>query len=103
MCTLPTLSWVLATADLWVGFLGVVGSILLAVPTFLGSGLQEEKLRLEEMQIRLKEPDLLQPLVLHALTRSIAFLHHEQMWMRGGALCLLAAFVVMSLQAACGA
>jgi hypothetical protein len=100
MCaSLPV--WLTANAGVLAGFLGIVGSILLAVPTFLGAGLREDKLRLDEMQMRLREPELLEPLALRALTQSVAFFRREQRWMRAGALCLLLAFALTSLQAGC--
>jgi len=101
MCAMPNLAWLIGNANLLAGFLGIVGSILLAVPTWLGAGLREEALRIDEMRARLNEPGLLDPLVVHAIGRSLDFLRREQRWLRAGALCLLASFVLMSLDALC--
>ena len=100
MCHLTT-TWLLANANLLAGFLGIVGSLLLAVPTFLGADLREETLQIEEMRARLQEPELLDPLVVHAIDRSLAFLRREQHWMRAGALCLVASFVLMTFDTFC--
>ena len=101
MCNPTTFGWLLTNANLLAGFLGIIGSILLAVPTWLGASLREETLRIDELRTRLIEPSLLDPLVVHALSKSIKFLRREQRWLRAGALCLLASFALMSLDTIC--
>lgn len=93
--------WIMSNANLIAGFLGVIGSILLVIPSFFGSGLKEEALQIEKMKAELTEPELAEPLVVNTLVKSIAFIHREQRWLRCGALCLLASFLIMSLDAAC--
>jgi hypothetical protein len=101
MCKVAALGWLLTNANLLAGFLGIVGSILLAVPAWLGAGLREDTLQIDEMRARLNEPDLLDPLVVNTIARSVQFLRREQRWLRAGTLCLIAAFVLMSLDAVC--
>jgi hypothetical protein len=101
MCSAPSLIWFIANANLMAGLLGAIGSILLAVPSFLSSGLRRDAMEVEAMRTRLIEPHLIDPLQINALERSIAFLDRERRWMRAGALCLLVSFVLMSLDAAC--
>jgi len=100
MCDPAKFAWLLAHANLFAGFFGIIGSILLVVPTWLGASLREETLRIDELRARLVEPALLDPLVVHALSKSIAFVRREQLWVRAGALCLLASFALMLLDAA---
>jgi hypothetical protein len=101
MCTVTALGWLVANANLLAGLLGIVGSLLLAIPTWLGATLREEALKIDDMRARLKEPELLDPLVVHAIGKSLNFIRREQQWLRAGAICLLASFAIISLQAVC--
>jgi hypothetical protein len=103
MCSIGTLAWMTTNANLLAGLLGIVGSILLAVPTWLGSGLREDSLRIEELRARLKDPGLLEPLVLDAISKSLGFLRREQYWSRAGALFLVLAFALALVDATCHA
>ena len=78
MCNPATFGWLLTNANLLAGFLGIIGSILLTVRTWLGAGLREETLRIDELRTRMVEPSFLDPLVVHALSKSIKFLRREQ-------------------------
>lgn len=100
MCGIAS-AWIMTNANLLAGLLGVIGSIVLVVPSFFGAGLKEEVLQIEKMKTELTEPELVAPLATSALVKSIKFIHREQMWLRAGALCLLSSFVLISLDAAC--
>lgn len=101
MCAMQSFAWIIRNANLLSGILGVVGSLLMAVPAWRGAALREQTLSLEKMRNQLTEPALLDPNVLDGINKSLKFLRNEQYWVRAGTLGLIVAFALILIDTSC--
>jgi hypothetical protein len=101
MCEMQPFAWLVHNANLLSGILGIVGSLLLAVPAWSGAALREQTLNLEKMRNQLTEPALLDPNILDSINKSLKFLRNERYWVRAGTLGLIVAFALILIDTSC--